>query len=308
MNKKLPELSVLIVNWNTKDLLDKCLESVYAHTNNLAIEIFVVDNASTDGSVEMVQSKYPNVNLIINKENVGFARANNQAISGSKGRYVLLLNSDTVVLNNTLYEMVKFMDEHPDAGIGGCKLLNPDYTLQLSCHRYPSPSNIFSIILLLIIKGNGVMRKFKYNRIKEVDSVSGACLIIRRGTIAEIGLLDERFFLYAEESDWCLRAKRKGWKVYFIPQGSVIHYERQSHKKIPKEVISEIRAKSCCLFYEKNYGKLVLLLYRCSTYCTTIFKILAWLLIAFFDRSKQSLVEEKKRYYQGVLKGIKKAH
>ena len=301
------DVSILIVNWNTKDFLRKCLDSIYIQTKDIEIEVFVVDNGSTDGSVEMVKSEHPHVELIINSQNLGFARANNQAISRSKGRYVLLLNSDTVVLNNTLYEIVKFMDEHPDAGIGGCKLLNPNYTLQLSCYHYPSPSNIFSVILSLF-KGSCVMRKFKYDRIKEVDSVSGACLIIRRETIAEIGILDERFFLYAEESDWCLRAKRKGWKVYFIPQGSLIHYNRQTQKEIPEEVMSEIRAKSCCLFYEKNYGRLVLLLYRCLTYCTTIFKTSVWLLIAFFDRSKQSLVEKKRRYYQGVLKGIKKAN
>ncbi len=246
MNQPL-DLSVIIVSWNTKDLLQNCLNSVYAETKNISFEVFVVDNASSDGSAEMVDRELPQVHLIQNNQNLGFAKANNQAIRQSRGRYVLLLNPDTVVLDGALDKMVAFMETHHQAGVLTCKIFKPDGTVQ------PSARTHFGTLLggtllahLRFIALMWVHRHFlrrqapgnslggflsNDNIIREVSWVLGACMMVRRETISQVGLLDEQLFLSGEEVDWCYRAKQKGWNIYFLPDARIIHYHGQSTRQ-----------------------------------------------------------------------------
>jgi len=255
-------LSIVIVNYNTEALLRSCLESVYAGADGTTTDIWVVDNHSCDNSVPMLRSSFPFVNVIANSENVGFSRANNAAISQGRSDYILLLNPDTLVIDDAIERMVTFLDEHPKVGIAGCKVLNRDGTLQLACRRsIPTPKVAFYRL-------TGLSRLFpqskliaKYNmtyespdRMHEVDAVSGAFLMIRRKVVEEIGLLDERFFMYGEELDWCLRAKRAGWTVAYHPEARIIHYKGESTKYNSRKAAFEFY-RAMYLFYRKHYAK-----------------------------------------------------
>jgi GT2 family glycosyltransferase len=228
------ELSIVIVNWNTRDLLTQCLDSIYAHPPDCEFAIWVVDNASSDGSAQMVGARFPNVRLIKNRENLGFARANNQALRASTGLYLLLLNPDTEVSANALTQLVKYLQNHPKVGIAGANLINADGTYQSSFASFPT-------LLSELLNATGLMRWFYRSRIsirestdnsqvQSVDWVSGACLLVRRQAFEEVGLLDEEYFLYGEEMDWCYRMKRHGWQVSHLPSARVIHLEGQSSK------------------------------------------------------------------------------
>jgi len=223
-------LSVIIVNWNTKDLLCQCIDSLSQALQKIDAEVFVVDNGSTDGSVEVVREKFPNVGLIENSVNVGFAKASNQAISGSGGHYWLLLNPDTQVKEDSIERMISFMNAHPKAGVTGAQLLNADGSRQNSIANFPSlATELFNKSLLRWLfpeKFPGKERN--YPGPVEVDSVIGACMLVRRVAAEEVGLLDEKFFLFLEETDWCYRMKKAGWKVYHIPQAEVVHFQGKS--------------------------------------------------------------------------------
>lgn len=233
------DLSIIIVNWKVKDLLEKCLESIFEQTKNISFEVFVVDNNSGDGSVEMAREKFPQIDLTASAENLGFAKGNNLAIKKARGRYVLLLNPDTEILDNTLEKMVKFMDTHPDCGIAGCKLLNPDLSLQPSVRAFPDLASQIFILLKIhhLLPHSKAMYKylvqdFDYEKIQEVDQVMGAFMMIRREVIEKIGLLDENFWIWFEEVDFCKRIKNAGWKILYTPEASVIHHYGQSFKQV----------------------------------------------------------------------------
>jgi GT2 family glycosyltransferase len=261
----MPELSIVIVNWNTRDLLQQCLRSVFTSQHTTTYEVFVVDNGSTDGSVEMVSQEFPAVHLIRNSENLGYSTANNQAIKHTTGRYVLLLNSDTQVPETALQQMVTFMDTHSEAGIIGPKLLNPDGSRQYSCDCFPrTPWRLFHEKTLdLCIPENhttrqGRMRHWDYDSHFLVDYVIGAVFMIRRETLEQIGLLDEDFFMYAEDIDWCYRAVKSGWHVYYVGEIGVYHYNRGSSEKTSEQAdrLRQLRTGSLLHFYTKHYGRL----------------------------------------------------
>jgi hypothetical protein len=254
-------LSVVIVNWNGIEYLEECLDSVFAHTAGIGVEVLFVDNASTDGSVAFVRRHYPQVHVIVNRENAGFARANNQAFPHCRGRYILLMNPDTRVLGDALSAMTAFMDTHPDAGIAGCRVLNPDLTLQLACRRsIPTPSvALYRMVGLARILPSS--RRFaRYNltymddsKEMEVDAVSGSFLMFRPELLSTVGDLDEQFFLYGEELDWCLRARQKGWKVWYNPGAEIIHYKGGLSKR------SKLRSKyefhrAMLVFHNKHFA------------------------------------------------------
>jgi hypothetical protein len=233
------KLSIIIVNWNTKTHLKWCLYYVYRRTRRIDFEIFVVDNASKDNSAEMVEKGFPEVNLIRNKKNLGFAKANNQAIKKAKGEYILLLNSDTKILDQALVKMVELMDKNARVGILGCKLLNPDGTLQPSCRRFPSLKSQTLILLKLhnLLPNLKAIRDYytldwKYNKTKKVDQVMGACFMVRKKVFEEIGLLDEKYFIWFEEVDFCKRAKDAGWDTYFLPNAQVVHEKAASFDQL----------------------------------------------------------------------------
>lgn len=255
------DVSIIIVNWNTRRHLENCLSSIYAATRKLAFETIVIDNASKDGSAQMVKKHFPEAILIGNFQNRGFAAANNQAILLAKGRYILLLNSDILVLENAITKSVRFADNNPDAAVIGCRVLNPDKTLQPTCFMFPSILNMLLSTSYLYkffprnsFFGRERMSWWKRDNIRQVDVVTGCFMLVRREAIQQVGLMDERFFLYAEETDWCYRFKKAGWKVIFAPVGEIIHIGNQSAVHVPAEMILQIRA-SILQFFRKHRSR-----------------------------------------------------
>ena len=287
------DLSIIIVNYNTSELLKKCLDSLYKTVSDLALEIFVVDNGSTDKGLAEIEKKWTQVEYIKNKENLGFSKANNQALRRAKGRNILLLNSDTEVLNTTLTKMTKFLDSHSEMGVIGCKLLNLEGTLQYSYGKFP---DIFSTILRLILSPQ--KRKYAlygYGKTHEVDWVTGAVFMIKKEVIEKVGFLDEDYFMYYEETDWCYRIKKTGWKIFYFPEGQVIHHF--SYKRRTKKVLIEIR-KSHLLFYKKNYSENSFQRLKKITILIIKLKILGLTLFPFFKKKGNIF------FYQEMLREI----
>ena len=266
------DLGIVIVNYNTRDLLRTCLRSVYASTGSLALDVCVVDNSSEDGSGEMVATEFPQVQLIANANNVGYSGANNQGLRrlGFSGRpggasrpspaFALLLNPDTELPPDALEGMLSFMESHPDAGIAGPKLVLPDGTLDLACRRsLPTPA-ISAIRLTGLSRLFPSSRRFgRYNltyldpdEVAEVGSVVGAFMLVRREAIAQAGLLDEQFFMYGEDLDWAHRIGDLGWKAYYNPAVEVLHVKRASSRHSSRAQIEFYRAME--LFYRKHYA------------------------------------------------------
>ena len=234
-----PLLSIIIVNYNVRDFLHHALVSLRKATKGIRGEIIVVDNASDDGSIEMVRRRFASVHLIANKSNLGFARANNLGLKRARGKFLLLINPDTIVQEDTLRVMLKFFAENPDVGLAGCKILNPDGTFQLACRRsFPRP-------WAALTKMTGLSALFprsrffgKYNltylnpdETYELDAVSGSFMMVRREAYEQVGGLDEDFFMYGEDLDWCYRIQQAGWKNYYVHSTQIIHYKGESTKR-----------------------------------------------------------------------------
>lgn len=233
-----PDLSIVIVEWNTIDLLRDCLRSVYENCTGLEVEVVVVDNASVDGSPEMVEAEFPWVIQIRNTENRGFAAANNQGFERCTGRHVLLLNSDTYVLGGVLKQSVAYLDSHPNVGAMGCRVLNPDRTMQRTCSMWPRLLDLFFMSSGLWklkrprIFGRYQMTHWKRNSEREVEVISGCYLMVRQSVLEQVGPLDEDFFFFGEETDWCRRMRDAGWRLMFAPVGEIVHYGSASARKL----------------------------------------------------------------------------
>jgi hypothetical protein len=253
------DLSIIIVNWKVRYLLEKCLRSIFEQPKNISFEVFVVDNNSGDGSVEMVREKFPQVDLTSSTENLGFAKGNNLAIKKAAGRYILLLNPDTEILENALEKMVRFMDVHPECGVSGCKLLNPDLSLQPSVRAFPDLASQIFILLKIhhLLPHTKAMYKylvqnFDYEKMQEVDQVMGAFMMIRREVIEKIGMLDENFWIWFEEVDFCKRAKSAGWKILYTPEAKIIHHFGQSFKQAMGVKKQKDFNRSLSYFFKKH--------------------------------------------------------
>jgi len=310
------DLSIVIVNWNVRDLLRRCLSSVTGRStrggqNRLSLQLIVVDNASTDGSVEMLRSEFPQIELIANDRNLGFTRGNNQGISVSDGRYVLLLNPDTEVLDDALGGMVAYMDEHPGVGALGPQLIYADGRVQSSRRRFPRFDTAFleGTFLQQSFPHSSILRRYYVldraeDETQEVDWLVGACLLMRRKVLDEVGPLDERFFMYSEEMDWCYRAKKQGWKVVYLPAARVIHHEGKSSEQVlPVRHIQFQRSK--VLFFKKHRGGWLaeaLRFYLLFSYLwQTLVEILKWLV-----GHKRPLRQQRAAAYWQVLRsGLK---
>jgi len=253
-------LSIIIVNWNTRDLLAACLESVHRDVETLAgwnVETFVVDNASSDGSPQMVRERFPWVRLIENGENLGFAAANNQALRQARGRYALLLNSDTEVQPGALAALVEFMAAHPQAGAVGAWLLNADGSLQPSCHPMLTPGREFWRLIFLDRLwpwATYPLGRWDLAAPQKVEVIKGACLLLRREALAQVGLLDEAYFMYTEEVDLCYRLAEAGWELWWLPAAQVIHREAQSTRQAAAEMYVQLY-RSKVHFYRKFGGE-----------------------------------------------------
>jgi len=224
-------VSIVIVNFNSWNVLRPCLESVYRESSGLSYEVIVVDNASIDGSVERIREEFPGVRLICSETNIGFAPANNRGFGIASGEYILMLNPDTVILNGAIRNAASFLDDHEAAAIVGGRLYFPDRTLQYSLSAFPSP---WSLVCETFFLGKAFPRSrwfanfplthFRYDCDRPVDTVCGAFLMFRRGLLEEVGQLDEQFFMYSEEVDFCYRTKRAGHQVWFTPSAEIVHF------------------------------------------------------------------------------------
>lgn len=290
MSKEL-KVSVVIVNWNVRDLLQQTLTTLYKNTKGVAFETIVVDNGSTDGSPELVQEKWKKVKLIKLRKNMGFAAANNKGFAKAKGKYILLLNSDTIVTKTTLTGMVRFLDTHPDAGCVGAKHLNTDKSLQRSVDNFPSLLNDFlsytelhRLPIFLPLLKNKYAWWSDHDVVREVDWVNGACMMVQKKIIREIGGLDEGFFIYAEELDWCYRMKEKGWKVYFTPKAEIIHLGGQAmNRAADKRII--LKYKGQFRFYKKHYPVYKYIILRTFVTLIAVMRILALLVMLVLPKS-----------------------
>jgi len=249
------DLSIVIVNWNTKDLLPQCLKSFDQASDRLKMEVFVVDNGSVDRSVELVREKFPEVIVIQNPMNLGFAKANNQAMKRSKGKYILLLNPDTQVKEGAVENLTHFMDAHPEVGIAGAKLLNSDGSKQNSIANFPSLATelLNKSFLRWFFPKTFLGKERNISEPIEVDSIIGACMMVRREAMEQVGLLDEDYFLFLEETDWCYRMKKAGWKVYHVPQAEVYHFQGKSAEKDKKRAKVEYY-RSRYQYFKKHKG------------------------------------------------------
>ncbi|MFH1081404.1 MAG: glycosyltransferase family 2 protein [Pseudomonadota bacterium] len=240
------DISFIIVNWNTRDLLQNCLASISKAISDIRHEIIVVDNASGDGSVTMMHEKYPHVKVIQNNENRGFGAANNQAMRIMAGRYAVLLNSDTALTENAVYELFSFMENHPEAAMACGQLLNADGSKQNSIAAFPGLLTLVTNTSLLevLIPKKYPSKRYAYKQPIEIDSAIGACLLVRKAAIDTVGLFDERYFFFFEETDWAYRMKQSGWKVYHVPTAFIYHLQGQS---IGRDIRSRIE------FYRSRY-------------------------------------------------------
>ena len=249
------DLSIMIVNWNTKEYLVRCLRSVFESEKRSSWEVLVVDNGSLDGSASEVKRLFPNVKLIENGRNLGFARATNQGIKESSGRYCLLLNPDTALRVGSIETLFSFMEHDPGAGIAGVQLLNEDGSRQNSIANFPTlATELLNKSLLRRIFPERFPGKEKaFSKPMEVESVIGACMMVRTKAVEEVGLLDEDYFLFLEETDWCYRMKKAGWKVYHVPSAEVVHFQGKSAEAtLGKAKIEYYRSRY--QFFKKHRG------------------------------------------------------
>lgn len=266
-------LSIIIVSYNTKELLADCLQSIESAQKPKETEVFVVDNNSQDKTAEFIKQNFPNVKLITNKKNLGFSKANNQALKIAKGKFILILNPDTKIARDTLDKMIKFMDKNPQAAVATCRVLLSSSTLDRDCRRhFPSPWRAFTHFV-------GLSKLFPHSKIfdqyymgyqkddeqHEIDSCVGAFMFVRKAAIDKVGYFDEDFFFYGEDLDWCWRFKKAGFKIYYTPITQIVHYKgaasgiksTSSHltkatKESKKRALYE-SVHAMQLFYKKHY-------------------------------------------------------
>ena len=240
------DISIIIVNWNTKELLRNCLNFVYATVHDISFEVIVVDNASHDGSVDMLREEFPQVTVIENTVNRGFGAANNQGFGIMKGRYALLLNTDTVLTEKAVRVLFSFMETRQDAAMTCGQLLNKDGSKQNSIANFPTLLTLLANISLLeyMFPGRYPSKRYVHKEPIEVDSGIGACLLVRKNAIDEVGMFDERYFFFFEETDWALQMRSAGWKIYHVPSACIYHLQGQS---IGENVRSRIE------FYRSRY-------------------------------------------------------
>lgn len=287
------DVSVIIVNWNTREMLRDCLSSLYQQTVGVALEALVIDNASSDESGAMVQREFPRAMLIQNSRNRGFAAANNQGIRLARGRYILLLNPDTIILDNAVGKMVAFADGHRDIGVLGCQVLESDHQIQRTCFAFPSPLNI-------LLEQTGLARMRPRSRFfgrawmgwwnrqsqQDVDVVSGMFMLVRRDALEGVGVMDEAYFVYAEEADWCYRFRQAGWRCVFAPVARIIHLDGggKSTRQVSARMHVQLQ-KSLLHFHRKHYGWLAWMTVKLLFALSSVIRAVSWGAVAAVKRA-----------------------
>jgi O-antigen biosynthesis protein len=259
------ELSIIIVNYNVKEFLQNLVHSLQKAVSNVNHEIIVVDNASDDGSVEFIREKFPQIKLIANQANLGFSKANNIALRVAQGKFLLLINPDTIISEDTISKMIEFFDGHHNAGLVGCKILNPDGSLQLACRRsFPGPWTSFCKVtgLSTLFPKSKLFAKYNLtyldeNTTHEVDAISGSFMMMKRVVYEKVGGFDEQFFMYGEDLDLCYRIQKNGYKVYYYPGTQIIHYKGESTKRSSLDE-TKYFYKAMQLFVKKHFSSFYL--------------------------------------------------
>ncbi len=297
------KLSVIIVSWNTRELLAQCLDSLYSSLRLADFEVFVIDNASSDGSPVMVPERFPQVRLIENEQNLGFAHANNQAIQSSHADYVLLLNSDTIVKPGAIDALVEFMQAHPQAGACGPRLLNQDGSLQFSCSPAPTLGSEFKRMFHLPgVRQDGYypMQTWDQSLARRVDVILGACLFLQRYALDQVGLLDEEYFIYSEEVDLCHRLQSMGWELYWVPQAEVVHLGGQSTRQVSEAMFLRLyQAK--LIYFRKQHGRRQAFLYKLIIMAAALFRLMLTPLAWLEQPSKRQVLLSMAGNYQRLL-------
>jgi GT2 family glycosyltransferase len=290
------DVSVVIVSWNTRDILRGCLRSVFEQTQDVSFKVIVVDNNSHDGSAEMVRAEFPTVKLISNAKNRGFAAACNQGMQAGSARYILLLNPDTVVLDDAISRCVRYADLQPDVGVVGCQVLENENRITPTGFSFPSPLNVFLAL-------SGLSRAFPHSRLfgrpelswwdrhseRDVDVVTGMFMLVRREAIAQVGLMDEAYFVYSEEADWCYRFSQAGWRRVFTPSARIVHLDggAKSTKQASKKMFVQLQ-KSAMIYHRKNLGLASSWLLKLIYIASNFVRMIAWFILSVVNRDSRN--------------------
>ncbi|MCC7128877.1 MAG: hypothetical protein B6D39_02390 [Anaerolineae bacterium UTCFX2] len=299
-------LSILIVNWNGGQVLLDCLESIFGNPPDQPYEVILVDNASTDASAHAAESRYPQVQVIHSPANLGFAGANNIAFNRASGEYLLLLNPDTVVQPGALQALLSYLAENSKAGAAGARLLNPDGSLQPSCSPEPTLSREFARLFHLKgVRPDGYyeMKDWDIAAPRRVDTLLGACLMVRRTAQLQIGAMDETFFMYSEEVDYCRRLRQAGWEICWVPQARVVHLGAQSTRQAASQMFLQLYLAKV-QYFRKHYGRFSARLYKLILFGAGMARLAAAPLIrtrpSRQSEDQQALVDN----YQKLLKAL----
>ncbi len=304
----MPLLSTIIVTYNTRQMTLDCLRALADDTQGIDHEIFVVDNASTDNTAAAVREEFPYVHFIQNEKNLGFGAANNQALKLAKGEFILLLNSDAFPKPGAIPTLIKELQQQPKAGLIGPRLLNPDGSMQLSCYKFPSPGRAWAENLWLAAafpkSAMGDYRRWPHDVPRVVDWVIGACILLRREVYERVGGFDERFFMYAEESDWQLRIKLAGWQIAFTPHAQVTHLAGASatgnSKPASEARINPVFFNSLDYYERKHHGLIGLFSLRVAMILGCSLRFCLWLAAGFLP-SRRSAARQKRRLHAWLV-------
>ncbi len=293
------DMSIIIVNLNTRGLLKACLDSVFAEGSNLDLEVVVIDNGSTDGSIEMMTTDYPTVKRKVNTSNEGFAKPNNDGMRIATGRYLFLLNSDTVVTPGAFRTLKIFLDAHPGAGVCGPKLFYPDGRLQRSVSSFHSLWTHTCDMLALDkffpntrLFGGGEMTTFPYdeNQTQEVESLMGAAVLVRREVWEQVGGFDERLMIYYNEMDWFMRIKRAGWKIYYVHDAQIVHHRGMTAAAVNRAfTYFDEMYSNTLLFFHKHYGPFAVTAYKLLLIVGFVPRTIVWWLRRLVDHSEYAV-------------------
>lgn len=301
-------ISAVIVSYNTRDLTLECLQTLGADLAGVPSEIFVVDNASTDGSVEAIRAAFPSAHVLANSENVGFGAANNQAMRRARGKYFLLLNSDAFPRPGAIPALMAYLDQNPTAGVAGPRLLNRDGTLQRSCYHFPTPGQAWREnlgISRLLSQGSPLAdyRDWDHASEREVDFMIGACLLVRREVFGQLGGFDERFFMYQEEADWQRRINGAGWRVQFTPSAEVVHFGGESGKREQTRVNQHF-FESLDKYALKHHGVTGFLLIRLAMLVGCSVRAILWLGAVVIPGQRERATGKALKHFRLVLRQI----
>jgi GT2 family glycosyltransferase len=293
-------LTISIVTANNKQLILDCLRSIYDTTHGLEFEIYVVINNSSDDSEAVIKKNFPEVKLIVNREKLGFTHNHNMVMRRGGGKYFLVLNDDTIILDGAPKKMVDFMDASPDVGILGCRLLNPDGSVQWSCGKSTSQKVEYfkNVVLQPFLP---FLREQNINGVQEVCWVSGACLLARAEAIRDVGLFDENMIIYYEDGDLCWRMSKAGWKVVFYPHAEIIHYLGKTREKHLLRDLNIIYLGSRYYFFKKHYGSLALFAVKFFTVIELIIRNIGYLAIYAVNRELRPGMKERMKAYRTIL-------